>query len=250
MSIIIKSKWQIDGIRKSCRLAADTLKYLQEFVKEGITTEELNVLAENYIRKHKGVPAPLGYLNYPKATCISVNEVICHGIPGDYKLKNGDILNIDVSTILDGYYGDTGMMYTVGDISENAKHLLNVTKKCLDVGIDQVRPGNYFGNIGYEIHKYAALQGCTIVYQFTGHGVGVKFHEEPQVDHIAHKDSGPKMREGMIFTIEPMICLQSPEAVVLEDGWTAVTDDGGLSAQYEHSVLVTKTGVEILTKWE
>jgi methionyl aminopeptidase len=248
MAILIKNQRQIEGIRKSCRLAAATLRYISQFVVAGVTTGELNDLCEKYIVDNNAIPAPLGYMGYPKATCISLNEVICHGIPGQEKLKDGDIVNIDVTTILDGYYGDTSTMFTVGAISEDAQHLLDVAKRCLDIGIKQVRPGNRFGNIGYEIHKYAMLQGCTVVYQFCGHGVGIRFHEEPQVSHIADKDSGPKMRPGMIFTIEPMINLGSPEAIIdEEDKWTARTVDGKLSAQYEHTVLVTSTGAEILT---
>ncbi len=245
--IIIKTKEQIEGIRKSCQLSADTLRYITPFVKEGISTLELDQIAEKYIRDNGGIPAPLGYMGYPKATCISVNEVICHGIPGDYTLREGDIFNLDVSTILDGYYGDTGTMFAVGKITDEAKHLMNVAKKCLEIGINQVRPGNFFGNIGYAIYSYAMVNNCTVVYQYGGHGVGLEFHEEPMVDHIAKKNSGEKMRPGMIFTVEPMICQKAPDSVTLADGWTAVTADGGLSAQYEHSVLVTEKGFEILT---
>jgi methionyl aminopeptidase len=246
--IIIKDRQQIEGIRRSCRLASDTLDYLKSYVTEGITTEELNQIAEKFIYDKGGIPAPLNYQGYPKSTCISVNEVICHGIPDSYKLKNGDILNIDVSTILDGFYGDTGRMYSVGKISEDAKHIIRVARECLEIGIRQVRPGNYFGNIGFEIQKYATLRGCTVVFQYCGHGIGIRFHEEPEIAHIAPKNSGLIMKEGMIFTIEPMINLGAPDAIINEqDGWTARTADGKLSAQYEHSVLVTKTGVEVLT---
>ena len=239
---------QIEGIRKSCKLASNTLKHLTQYVQAGITTDELNHLADTFIRQNGAIPAPLNYLGFPKETCISVNEVICHGIPGPYKLKEGDIVNVDVTTILDGYYGDTSTMFTIGKISEDAQHVLNVAKKCLEIGIRQVRPGNYFGNIGWEISRYTTLQLCTVVYQFCGHGVGLHFHEEPQVPHIAPQNSGEKMKPGMIFTIEPMINLGTPEAVIDEnDKWTARTADGKLSAQYEHTILVTKHGYEILT---
>lgn len=248
MAIIIKTWQQIAGIRKSCKLAAETLKYVEQFVKAGVTTDELNEHANFFIRKNGAIPAPLNYQGFPKETCISVNEVICHGIPNEYKLKEGDIVNVDVTTILDGYYGDTSTMFSIGSISEDAQHILNVAKKCLEIGVKQVKPGNYFGNIGYEITKYAHLMQCTVVHQFCGHGVGLEFHEEPQVSHIAEKNSGPKMRPGMVFTIEPMINEGSPEAVIDEqDNWTARTEDGKLSAQYEYTVLVTRKGVEILT---
>lgn len=248
MAIKIKTWQQIVGIRKSCKIAAETLKYVEQFVKAGVSTDELNEYANFFIRKNGAIPAPLNYQGFPRETCISVNEVICHGIPDEYKLKEGDILNVDVTTILDGYYGDTSTMFCVGSISEDAQHIINVAKKCLEIGIKQVKPGNYFGNIGYEIAKYAHLMQCTVVHQFCGHGVGLEFHEEPQVNHIAAKNSGPKMRPGMIFTIEPMLNLGSPEAIIDEqDGWTARTEDGKLSAQYEHTVLVTRKGVEILT---
>jgi len=246
--IIIKDWRQVDGIRKSCKLAAKALKHIESHVKAGVTTGALNDELEHFIRANGATPAPLGYRGYPKATCISVNEVICHGIPGDYVLKNGDIVNIDVTTILNGYYGDTSTMFSVGEISSDAQKLLTVAKNCLDIGIGQAKPGNYFGNIGYEINKHAVANGCSIVYQFCGHGTGLYFHEHPQVAHVAPKNSGVKMRHGMIFTIEPMVNLGVPEAVISEsDGWTASTKDGKLSAQYEHTVLITKKGHEILT---
>lgn len=248
MGIIIKTQKQIDGIRNSCRLAAKTLKYLEPFVVPGVTTGEINDLAEKYIRENGAIPAPLNYKGFPKSVCTSVNEVICHGIPGDRKLQEGDILNVDVTTVLEGYYGDTCKMYAVGKISEAAQRLLDVTKKCLEIGVAQVRPGNRLGNIGYNIARYANLQGYSVVYQFCGHGVGLQFHEDPQVNHIDRKDTGPEMRPGMVFTIEPMINAGVAEALVLEDQWTAVTADNKLSAQYEHTVLVTPDGHEILTE--
>lgn len=247
-AIIIKNSRQIEGIRKSCKLASETLKHIEQYVKPGVTTNEINQAANAFMRFHGAIPAPLNYQGFPKETCISVNEVICHGIPDEYKLKEGDIVNVDVTTILDGFYGDTSVTYAVGNISEDAQHIMKVAKKCLEIGVRQVKPGNYFGNIGYEIAKYCMLQQCTVVYNFCGHGVGIQFHEEPQVPHIAPKDSGPKMRAGHIFTVEPMINLGSPDALVDEnDKWTARTADGKLSAQYEHTVLVTKNGYEILT---
>lgn len=247
--IYLKNYKQVEGIRKSSMLAAQTLKHIATFVKAGVTTGFLNDEAERFIRENGAIPAPLGYRGYPKATCVSVNEVICHGIPSDRVLKDGDILNVDVTTILDGYYGDTSTMFAVGEISSDAKKLLEVAKQCLHIGVQQVKPGNYLGNIGYEINRYAVKNGCSVVYQFCGHGTGLEFHEDPQICHVADRNTGMKLRKGMIFTIEPMINLGHPDAIINEaDGWTASTIDGSLSAQYEHTVLVTPKGVEILTR--
>ena len=249
MNIIIKNKEQIEGIRKSSKLAGDVLIYITDFVKEGVSTYYLDQLIHNYIVEHGGVPATMNYNGFPKSCCTSLNDVICHGIPAeDVILKNGDILNIDITTILGGYFGDTSRMFVVGEASEAAMKLVNATKHCLDLGIQQVRPGNYFGNIGYAISRYAIAQGFTVVYEYCGHGVGIEFHEEPQVDHAARKNSGPKMKPGMIFTIEPMINEGKPRVRVDEaDGWTARTVDNKLSAQFEHTILVTETGFEVLT---
>jgi len=247
--ITIKSKKQISGIRKSCQLAASTLDMIEPFVVEGITTEELNNRIAEFITKNDAIAAPLNYLGYPKECCISLNEVICHGIPDETKLKEGDILNIDVTTILDGYYGDTSRMFTVGQISDEAASLLKITKESLEVGIRQVKPGNKTGRIGHAISKFAEDRGYGVVHQFCGHGVGLQFHEPPQIPHKANPNTGVVMRPGMIFTIEPMINIGRPEAIVSEeDRWTATTIDGELSAQYEHTVLVTKSGVEVMTR--
>ena len=249
MNIIIKNKEQIDGIRKSSKLAGEVLLYIADFVKEGVSTYYLDQLIHKFIVEHKAIPATMNYNGFPKSCCISPNDVICHGIPAeDVILKNGDILNIDVTTILNGYFGDTSKMFIVGETSETAMKLVNATKHCLDLGIQQVRPGNYFGNIGYVISRYAIAQGFTVVYEYCGHGVGIEFHEEPQVDHAARKNSGPKMKPGMTFTIEPMINEGKPRVKVDEtDGWTARTVDKKLSAQFEHTILVTETGYEVLT---
>lgn len=246
--INIKTPEQIEGIRKSSQLAAQTLKFIAPFVIAGVTTYELDQKIEAFMREHGATPATLNYKGYPKSCCISVNEVICHGIPDQTVLKDGDIVNIDVTPVLNGYYGDTCKMFTVGPVSEEAQRLLDVSYKCLLKGIMEVRPDNRFGNIGYAITQHAEANGYSVVHQFCGHGVGIEFHEEPQVNHYAlHRNTGPKMKEGMVFTIEPMLNQKSPNAIILEDGWTAVTEDGGLSAQFEHTVLVTKDGVEILT---
>jgi methionyl aminopeptidase len=250
MAIIIKSPEQIEGIRKSCQLAADTLDYLEQFVKPGVTTQQINDEAEKFIRSHGAIPAPLGYYGFPKAVCTSMNEVICHGIPNSEDvLEEGDIINVDVTTILNGYFGDTCRMYTVGEISNEVKELLSVARDCLEIGIAQVRPGSKFGNIGKAISDYVRSRGYSVVYQFCGHGVGLKFHEEPQVHHDDRYFMDIEMKPGMIFTIEPMINAGVAEAVIdLRDKWTVRTKDGKLSAQYEHTVLVTDSGVEVLTK--
>ncbi|RUT80090.1 type I methionyl aminopeptidase [Ancylomarina longa] len=247
--IIIKTAEQIEGIRKSSQLAGNTLKYISDYVKEGVSTLYLDQLIEAYIRDNGAIPAPLNYYGFPKSCCISVNDVICHGIPDEKTiLKKGDILNIDVTTILDGYFGDTSSMFTVGEISKQAEKLIEDTEHALYLGIEQVKPGNYFGNIGFTIGRYAKAKKYGVVYEFCGHGVGIEFHEEPQVEHICPRNSGPKMKAGMIFTIEPMINMGKARAVVNEeDGWTARTIDGKLSAQFEHTILVTNDGYEILT---
>lgn len=249
MGIIIKTPEQIEGIRKSSQLAGNALQMIREFVKEGVSTEYLDKLIEEYIRDHGAVPATLGYNGYPKSSCISINEVVCHGIPApDIILKDGDILNIDVTTILDGYYGDTSKMYTIGEVSYRAQNLIDTTYHCMNLGIQQVRPGSYFGNIGFAISRYAQAKGYSVVYEFCGHGVGVDFHEEPQVEHTGRRNTGPMMKPGMIFTIEPMINEgKSRTKVDKSDGWTARTIDGKLSAQFEHTILVTEIGFEALT---
>jgi methionyl aminopeptidase len=247
--IIIKTQEQIDGIRRSSRLAAQSLDFAEQFVKAGVSTGFIDNKIEEFIVSHGAIPATKGYNGYPKSSCISLNEVVCHGIPSEKTiLKEGDILNIDITTILDGYYGDTSRMFTVGEISPGAENLIEVTKHCLDLGIQQVKPDNHFGNIGFVIGRYARAKGYSVVYEFCGHGVGLKFHEAPQVDHAARRNSGPKMKPGMTFTIEPMINQGKPSTNIdKKDGWTARTIDNRLSAQFEHTILVTETGFEVLT---
>lgn len=249
MAIIIKNQEQIEGIRKSAQLAGRTLQLIGDYIKEGVTTEYLDNIIKEFIADHGAIAAPLNYNGFPKSSCISPNNVICHGIPSkDVILKAGDIVNIDITTILDGYFGDTSRMFTVGEVSDEVQNLLDVTKHCLDLGIQQVKPKNSFGNIGYFIGRYAQAKGYSVVYEFCGHGVGLQFHEEPQVDHLARKNSGAEMKPGMIFTIEPMINQGKPKVDIDEnDGWTARTIDNKLSAQYEHTILVTPTGFEVLT---
>lgn len=247
--IIIKTEEQIVGIRKSSQLAGKALVMIGDYVKEGVNTEYLDKIIHEFIQDNGAIPAPLGYNGYPKSSCISLNEVVCHGIPStETILKPGDILNIDITTILDGYYGDTSRMYMVGEPSPAAQKIVEAAKHCLDLGIQQVRPGNHFGNIGFVIGRYAKAQKYSVVYEFCGHGVGVDFHEAPQVDHIARRNSGPVMLPGMTFTIEPMINEgKASTRVDKYDGWTARTSDGKLSAQFEHTILVTSDGYEVLS---
>lgn len=248
MAIIIKTPEQIEGIRKSSQLAAKTLKHLEQFVKPGITTLELDAIADQFIAEHGAKAATKGYKGYKHATCISPNDVVCHGVPNDYVVKDGDIINIDVTCILDGYYGDTCRMYEVGNVSDYAKKLVQVTKECLRLGINECKPGNHLGNIGYVINEHAVKNGYSVVFEFCGHGVGIRFHEDPQVDHVAKKNTGPVLRPGMTFTIEPMINAGKARCKVdRKDGWTARTIDGKLSAQFEHTLLITENGVEALT---
>ncbi|MDC1106030.1 type I methionyl aminopeptidase [Prolixibacteraceae bacterium] len=249
MSIVIKTPEQIEGIRKSSKLAGQVLQYIEPFVKDGVDTEYLDDLIRKFMEDNGAIPATLGYHGYPKSSCISLNNVVCHGIPSkDTVLKNGDILNIDVTCILDGYFGDTSRMYTVGEVTPKAQQLIDDTLHALNLGIQQVKPGNYLGNIGYVISRFARTRNYGVVYEFCGHGIGMEFHEDPQVDHAARKNSGPKLRPGMTFTIEPMLNEGRPKVEINEeDGWTATTIDGKLSAQFEHTILVTETGCEVLT---
>jgi methionyl aminopeptidase len=253
MAIKIKTPEQIEGIRKSSHLAAKVLKHLEQFVVAGNTTKYINDKALEFITDHGAKSATLGYKAHGSpafsgAICTSPNEVICHGVPNDYVLKDGDILNIDVTTILNGYFGDTCKMYTVGKVSISAQNLIDVTRECLSIGVKQCKPGNRFGNIGYEIQRFAESKGYGVVWQFCGHGVGIKFHEEPEVSHVGQKNTGKRMKPGMIFTIEPMINEGVAECIVDRgDGWTARTRDYKLSAQFEHTILITEDGCECLT---
>ncbi len=248
-NIIIKTPEQIEGIRKSCRLAAETLDFIEPHVKAGISTGYLDRLIEKFILDNGAIPATKGYSGFPASSCISPNEVVCHGIPSEKViLREGDIVNIDITTILNGYYGDTSKMFTIGEVSKRAASLVDATWHCLNLGIRQVYPGNYFGNIGFVISRFIRSKGYSVVYEFCGHGVGLEFHEPPQVDHTSHRNSGDKMLPGMIFTIEPMINEGRPKTDVdKQDGWTARTADRRLSAQFEHTLLVTPTGFEVLT---
>ena len=236
-----------EGMRHAGKLAAETLDYITPFVKVGVKTEELDTLCRHFIEKHGAIPAPLNYRGFPKSICTSINHVVCHGIPDNKPLRDGDIVNIDVTFVLDGWHGDSSRMYPVGDVKRAGIRLMEVTHKSMMLGIEAVRPGARTGAIGEAIQVYAEAERCSVVRDFCGHGLGQLFHDTPNILHYGRANEGPEMREGMIFTIEPMINLGRPHVKVLADGWTAVTRDRSLSAQYEHTVGVTATGCEIFT---
>lgn len=245
--IRLKEEHDIIMIRKAGRLTVDILNLVEEHIKHGITTNEINTLVEEFTRENKALSAALNYHGFPKSVCTSVNDVICHGIPDDTTLKKGDIVNVDVTPILDGYYADASKTFCVGFPGKDAHKVVSVTRECLRRGVLQVRPGNRIGDIGYAIQSYAEGQGCSVVREYVGHGVGFEFHEPPQIPHFGQKGQGIPLVPGMVFTIEPMINLGKPNLHILSDKWTAVTDDGSLSAQFEQTVLVTDNGFEILT---
>jgi len=236
------------GMRKAGKLAAQCLDILVPLVKPGVTTEALDAAALEFILDNGAVPACLGYRGYKHTVCTSVNHVVCHGIPAPKPLKNGDIVNIDVTVIVDGWHGDTSRMYPVGQINRKADRLINITYDALMLGIAQVKPGNTVGDIGAAIAQFAHGERCSVVEDFCGHGIGRLFHDAPNILHLGNPGEGEELREGMFFTIEPMINLGRPHTKVLADGWTAVTRDKKLTAQFEHSLGVTATGVEIFTK--
>ena len=247
--ISIKSSAEIEKMRIAGRLAAEVLEMIGPHVKIGVTTDELNQICHDYIvNVQKAIPAPLNYHGFPKSICTSVNHQVCHGIPGPKKLKEGDIINIDITVLKDGYHGDTSKMFTVGKTSILADRLIKVTQECLYKGIEQVKPGKRFGDIGAVIQPYAEANRFSVVREYCGHGIGNVFHEPPNVLHYGHADTGETLRPGMIFTIEPMINAGKREVKLLPDAWTVVTKDHSLSAQWEHTILVTETGYEVLTK--
>lgn len=238
-----------EGMRKAGKLASEVLDYITDFVEPGVSTGYLDDLCYKMIQEHKAIAAPLGYCGYPKPTCISVNHVVCHGIPSYEKiLKNGDILNIDITVIVDGYYGDSSRMYFAGEPTIKGKRLTQCTYDCMMLGIEQVKPGNTLGDIGYAIQTYVEKQGFSVVRDFCGHGLGKKFHDEPQILHYGNKGKGEVLKEGMFFTIEPMINVGKYDIIISKlDNWTTTTRDKSLSAQFEHSLAVTKDGFEIFT---
>ncbi len=248
MSILIKTAEEIEKMRVAGRLAAEVLEMIVPHVVAGVTTNELNDICHDYmVNEQETIPAPLNYRGFPKSICTSVNQQVCHGVPSDKKLKKGDIVNIDITVIKDGYHGDTSKMFCVGEVTPFAKKLVNVTREALFLAIEQVKPGNTFGDIGFAIQKYAHSHRYSVVREFCGHGIGRDFHEEPHVMHYGKAGDGAVFEPGMIFTIEPMLNIGKRQVKVLGDKWTAITKDRSLSAQWEHTILVTETGHEILT---
>ena len=253
MAVHIKSADEIAQMRVAGRLASEVLDYIAPHVMPGITTGELDRLCHDYmVQQQHTTPAPLnyappGYQPFPRSICTSVNHVVCHGVPGDKKLKAGDIINIDITVIKDGYHGDTSRMFYVGQPSIQARRLCDVTYECMWRGIESVKPGAALGDIGYAIQTHAEQNGYSVVREFCGHGIGARFHEEPQVLHYGRPGTGLRLERGMTFTIEPMINAGKPDIRQLADGWTIVTKDHSLSAQWEHTVLVTNSGYEVLT---
>jgi len=253
MAITIKNELDIAKMRVAGKLASEVLDFITPHVQPGITTGQLDKLCHDYIVDvQKAIPAPLnyappGHVPYPKSICTSVNHQICHGVPGEKILKSGDVVNIDITVIKDGYHGDTSRMFYVGEPSIQAKRLCEITYDCMWLGIAKVKPGATLGDIGFAIQTYAEKNGFSVVREFCGHGIGKKFHEDPQVLHYGRPGTGLKLQPGLIFTIEPMINAGKRDIKQLGDGWTIVTKDHSLSAQWEHTVLVTETGYEVLT---
>ncbi|MEG3640146.1 type I methionyl aminopeptidase [Magnetococcus sp. PR-3] len=245
--IAIKTPEQIEKMRVTCRLAGETLNMIEPHIKAGVSTEQLNTICHDYILSHNAIPAPLNYRGFPKSICTSVNHQVCHGIPGDRILREGDIINVDITTIIDGWHGDTSRTFHVGTPTKKGKKIADVAKYCLDLGIDAVRPGAHVGDIGAVIEQYARQNRCTVVREYCGHGIGEKFHEEPAILHFGNHGEGVEIKPGMVFTVEPMVNLGKPYIKLMPDQWTVVTKDHSLSAQYEHTLVVTETGREVLT---
>lgn len=249
MNISIKTPEEQDKMRTAGRLAAEVLEMIGEHVRPGVTTEELDRICHDYIvNVQRAIPACLNYRGFPKSICTSVNHVVCHGIPGDKKLKHGDILNIDVTVIKDGFHGDTSKMFFVGEPGVRARRVVEIAQQAMRLGIEMVKPGVTLGDIGHAIQRYAEEHGCSIVREYCGHGIGRAFHEDPQVLHYGTPGTGVVLEPGMTFTIEPMVNAGKRHVKLLPDGWTVVTKDHSLSAQWEHTILVTQDGFEVLTK--
>ena len=245
--IVIHTPADFAGMRDAGRLAAETLDMITAHVRPGQSTAELDRLCHDYMVERGGVPATLGYRGYQHSSCTSINHVVCHGIPGDRRLMDGDVLNVDVTVVLNGWHGDTSRMYVAGQASTKAMKLIDVTYQALMRGVAAVKPGATLGDVGHAIQSFVEAHRFSVVRDFCGHGIGRKFHEAPNVLHFGRAGEGPRLRPGMFFTIEPMVNAGRPEVKILEDGWTAVTRDRSLSAQFEHMVGVTETGVEVFT---
>jgi methionyl aminopeptidase len=248
--IHLKKGPDIEGLRKTGKLVLETLDLAASIIKPGLKTDDINTLVHDFTIQNHAIPAPLNYRGFPKSVCVSVNDVICHGIPGDYRLKDGDIVNIDVTSILDGYYADASKTFFVGSPGPKARKIVRVAAQSLKEGMAMVTPGNRVGDIGHAIQQYAESQGCSVVRDFVGHGIGREFHEHPQVPHFGKQGEGIELVPGMVFTIEPMINLGGFPLRILEDKWTAVTKDRSLSAQFEQTLLVTENGLESLTPYD
>ena len=249
MGIILKTPEEIEAMRIAGQLAGEVLRMIREHVRVGISTGELNEICHAYItEEQKAIPAPLNYRGFPKSICTSINQVVCHGIPGDKKLKNGDIMNIDITVIKDGWHGDTSKMFLVGSPTVKGRRITEIAYQSMVTGIEMVRPGVRLGDIGHAIQRYAESQGGSVVREYCGHGIGKGFHEDPQVLHYGRPDTGETLVPGMVFTIEPMINLGRRDTRLLPDGWTVVTRDRSLSAQWEHTIAVTEDGHDVLTQ--
>jgi len=248
MPVVIKSAEDIEKMRIAGRLAAEVLEMIGEYVKAGVTTDELDRICHDYIvNEQDAIPAPLNYRGFPKSICTSVNHCVCHGIPANKKLKNGDIINIDVTVIKDGYHGDTSKMFFVGKAQPFAQRLVDVTHKALWTGIELVKPGTTLGDIGHAIQTYVESEHFSVVQEYCGHGIGKGFHEDPQILHYGKAGTGMALQEGMTFTIEPMVNAGNRHVKLMPDGWTVITKDRKLSAQWEHTILCTADGFEVLT---
>lgn len=248
MPVVIKNAAEIEKMRVACRKAAEVLEMIEPHVKAGISTDELDALCHDHMVRVQGtLPATLNYRGFPKSICTSLNHQVCHGIPGERRLRDGDIINVDVTVISEGFHGDTSRMFIIGKGSIQARRLVDIAHQALWMGIHAVRPGAHLGDIGHAIQRFAESQHCSVVREYCGHGIGRGFHEDPQVLHFGSPGHGLKLEPGMIFTIEPMINAGKRHTKVLADGWTVVTKDHSLSAQWEHTVLVTDTGYEVLT---
>ena len=245
--ITIKSDREIELLRKAGRIVYDTHKYLKPYIKEGITTRELDKLAEDFIRSQGATPSFKGYEGYPTSICTSINDEVVHGIPSNRKLKNGDIISIDIGACYKGYHGDSAWSYAVGEVDDKLKQLLHDTEKSLFIGLEQVKPGNRIGDIGHAIQEYAESHGLGVVRELCGHGVGTNVHEDPDVPNFGTPNTGVRLKKGMVIAVEPMLTLGSPDILLLEDDWTIITEDGSPSAHYEHTVVVTEDGYQILT---
>ena len=246
-AIEIKTPQEIEAMRVVGKMAGETLSLVNDLIRPGITTEEINTFVHEDTIRRGAIPAPLNYKGFPKSVCTSVNEVVCHGIPGPRVLRDGDIINVDVTHKYKGFHGDTSVTFYVGTPSAEAIKVTELARRSLELGIQAVVPGGRVGDIGAAIQTFAEGHGCSVVRDFVGHGIGRTFHSEPQISHVGQPGRGPRLRPGMIFTIEPMINIGSYECEILEDDWTAITVDGSLSAQFEHTILVTESGHEVLT---